>query len=387
MIVCKGCGERQGDDAVFCGRCGAFLEWEGERVTRDAHAPQGAREPRGREPTPAGAETLPASEPASGPDSAPTSGLDSVPLSGSEPVPAPEPGPQWSDARESMPPDAPTTPEHTSSEEAATVAARQPGQARARPRSPAPRRVERLPSGTRICGGCGAGNSPSRRFCERCGHSLADAAVVVRPPWWRRLILTERTYVAGTRRRPRHLLWTAFRLVVLAALVVAVFALVGPLRPDVVGAYHGVVNMVLPPKQVRPVEVAASAAVDEHGAEAAFDGATNTYWAAPAGEGVPWLRARLSSPVHMVAVGVSAGTSKQTPEFLAAPRPSVVEIAATTGAGVEVRRLTLEDNPGFQKLTFDVADVRALRISAVSSKGSTADVTTAVTEVEFFARR
>ena len=32
MIVCKTCGYRNGDQDAFCGSCGAFLEWTGEKV-------------------------------------------------------------------------------------------------------------------------------------------------------------------------------------------------------------------------------------------------------------------------------------------------------------------------------------------------------------------
>ncbi|NEE39576.1 hypothetical protein G3M53_81065, partial [Streptomyces sp. SID7982] len=32
MIICRRCGGRNRDSDDFCGSCGAFLEWSGERV-------------------------------------------------------------------------------------------------------------------------------------------------------------------------------------------------------------------------------------------------------------------------------------------------------------------------------------------------------------------
>ena len=33
MIVCRKCGYQNGDSDGFCGSCGGFLEWTGEKVT------------------------------------------------------------------------------------------------------------------------------------------------------------------------------------------------------------------------------------------------------------------------------------------------------------------------------------------------------------------
>ena len=54
--------------------------------------------------------------------------------------------------------------------------------ARRRPVAP----PEPLDPGDLICGNCGMGNRPTRKFCRRCGTDLAEAEVA-RVPWWRRL--------------------------------------------------------------------------------------------------------------------------------------------------------------------------------------------------------
>ncbi len=61
--------------------------------------------------------------------------------------------------------------------------------------------TRRLQPGDLVCGQCGEGNPPVRKFCSRCGESLV-AAEVVRTPWYRRLMFWRRgprTLEAGSR--------------------------------------------------------------------------------------------------------------------------------------------------------------------------------------------
>jgi hypothetical protein len=53
--------------------------------------------------------------------------------------------------------------------------------------------------GDLICGECGEANVPGRKFCSRCGTSLA-AAVVVKIPWWKRMFRRKpKSAMAGER--------------------------------------------------------------------------------------------------------------------------------------------------------------------------------------------
>ena len=68
----------------------------------------------------------------------------------------------------------------------------------------APTRV--VNPGDLVCGQCGEGNDPNRRFCRRCGASCRRAAVFTLPwyrRWWRRLT-TRKTREAGDRPRNRR---------------------------------------------------------------------------------------------------------------------------------------------------------------------------------------
>lgn len=137
MILCTDCGEQNELATVFCTRCGVFLEWEGERVNvpaSDAAVSRGA---------------------ALGPSASPGSGF--------VPLPAPEP--------------------------------RLPDGVTSRQRRAVRRRSLRLvkwpvivPTGSRICGGCGMPNQSTRLFCAKCGFSMVDARVVREMPRWRRLL-------------------------------------------------------------------------------------------------------------------------------------------------------------------------------------------------------
>lgn len=334
MIICKACGERQDDGTVFCGRCGAFLEWEGEALRSAA---DGA-------PAPAGEST------------------DAQPGVGATDGPETDPG-------------------------RSAVPVRQPAAAVRRSQAPAPARLEQLPSGSLICGSCGAGNDPERRFCRSCGGSLAGAQAVRRPPWWRRLFRGEKTYLAGTRRRPKNRIRRGVRWVAVLAAVAAVVAVVGPLRPRIVHAFHQVKSdATAPVRHVHPDAVTASGAVAGHAARRATDGASNTYWAAPKGAVRPYLRATFAPQIHLVEVGITAGVSTRAPAFLASARPHRGTLIARTTTGEKQLKFTLDDTPGFQKIRFDVKHVKIIRVVFDSSRGPRSRLSTAVTEVEFFAR-
>ena len=130
MIVCRQCGQsaREGED--FCESCGAFLEWEGEKV-----------------------------DPAPGPTPGPAAAGPVTPVHG-ETVPEPE---RWVVPEPPRPGPGPLPP----------------------PVSPGP------PMQTRPAGGgtagvdvtcleCGGRNAADRRFCRRCGASL-ELVALARP--------------------------------------------------------------------------------------------------------------------------------------------------------------------------------------------------------------
>lgn len=249
-----------------------------------------------------------------------------------------------------------------------------------------------VPTGSRICGACGMPNESTRRFCAKCGFSLADAKVVRKAAWWRRLFGRERVYAAGTRIRPgrgRRRFRGITRLAAVLALVAGGGILAGPQRGLVTRGIHQVQNQFGKPVQVRATGQQASGAFGKQGAQLAFDGAKNTYWAAPrSGKGaarVPYVRATFASPVKLVRIGITPGVSVDTPKFVASPRPAEVEVTVTTGAGPVVERFPLTDTPGFQELRLKADDARAVQIAILRTTGRSKTLATAITEVEFYA--
>jgi hypothetical protein len=251
-----------------------------------------------------------------------------------------------------------------------------------------------VPTGSRICGSCGMPNQSTRRFCAKCGFSLVDAKVVQKAPWWRRMLGRERVYAAGTRLRPsgggRKVRGFA-RLGVVLALLAGVGILAGPQRGLVMRGVHAVQNKVSKPLQVRLVTPTASGVAGKQTAKLAFDGATNTFWAAPrAGKGataVPYLSGSFANPVKLVAFNIYSGVSEETPKFVAGPRPAEIEVTVTTGAGPVVKRFPLEDVPKLQQFDLKVNDARSIQIAVLRTKAPSRTLYTAIAEIEFFAHR
>jgi hypothetical protein len=101
--------------------------------------------------------------------------------------------------------------------------------------------TRRLKPGDLICGECGEGNPPARKFCSRCGTSL-DAAKTVKKKWWQKLIpkrkvktleVGERPGVGGVKgKKARKPLGAVFRrtLGIVGIACTLLFTFVAPFR-------------------------------------------------------------------------------------------------------------------------------------------------------------
>ncbi len=75
-----------------------------------------------------------------------------------------------------------------------------PGAAEAKRFAPKPSAPHAPPKpGDLVCGSCGAGNDPARKFCRQCGASLVAAVVEPRLPWWKRFFGRSRKKVPPPR--------------------------------------------------------------------------------------------------------------------------------------------------------------------------------------------
>lgn len=291
------------------------------------------------------------------------------------PPPAPAPEPTSSPA---------TRPPGAFRPEARQPAARQPGA-----RLPAPSRArpvaKRQPSrqlrpGELICGQCGEGNDPARKFCRRCGASLVDA-VVVQVPWWKR-ILPRRKAAAGDRpmrkggsrqtgaRRVRRAVGRGARIAAVLTVLGLGLGVAGPWRGSVTArlgdGYQWAKELFFPSlEQVHPVAAEATSALDAHPAELAIDGANNRAWTEGAeGDGVgEQVVLTLAEPVDLAKIGFLPGASSKPEEFLAQPRPKDLHMVFSDGSATDVR---LEDSAEFQAFDVDAKAVTQVTVQIVS---------------------
>ena len=253
MIICTRCGYHNQNGDAFCGSCGSFLEWTGEKLQEatveqpapePAPAQQLATEPprpgfvaRVRETIGLQDITRPAAPPAPGVAAPPSVTLQGRPLHPSPvratpatpllspaalPAAPPQPPTGSIMSPPPSPPSAPPVPTPAEEHEAAVralsaevpaaptpIAAVPSAQKPRVPLAPKPRPARALEPPTRrlrpgdlICGECGERNDPARKFCSRCGSSLVDA-VEAHIPWYRRIFQRRRKSVAAGERPAR----------------------------------------------------------------------------------------------------------------------------------------------------------------------------------------
>ncbi len=438
MIVCKQCGHHNEDSDTFCGSCGKFLEWTGERVVvaqpepEPAPAPEPEPEPARvgfmdrvkhavglEEETPqsAAAAEAPASPPPAGREVPVTSAAPSVtaapatirvaavvaappPNATAAPVSAPEPVLAGVGA-----PSAPSAVPAGSVDEPISRRPTSIAPVVARPR-PGPRTMEpptRRHPGDLICGQCGEGNDPTRHFCRRCGSSL-DEAIMVRLPWYRRFfnrLFGVRTREAGWRPRrvgPPNVMGGVMRIVRLAivallAVGIVAFLLIPPFRNLVVNKVTaGVTSIrkVVHPNYdtIYPVAATATSQTAGHAAALTIDRTSNSYWAAIATDKSPQLVFTFSEPQDLAEILFRSGAPGAQPsDFLSQPRPKAVHIIFTDAKGklITATDITLTDQEGSQFYTIDAKQTTTARIQVQSvypATGATRS-SAAIAEVEF----
>jgi zinc-ribbon domain len=429
LIVCKQCGHHNEDNDTFCGSCGKFLEWTGERVAvAEPEPPPPAAEPEpepvrhglidrvkqavGIEETAATPRTAvdPAPAPAAPAQAAPASAtgpaapraaapLRSIPVNSASATTAPEPvlagvaapgPPTMAQAPPPVSADEPLSRRPTSV--APTVTRARPGL----------RRVEqptRRHAGDLICGQCGEGNDPTRHFCRRCGSELAEA-VAVQLPWYRRIlnrVFGDRTREAGW--RPKRvgapnvtgMFMRVVRLAIAAVLILAVlaFLLIPPFRATVVSKVTTGVTAVR--KLVHPnydpihaVGASATSSIPGHLPSLALDTFSNTYWAASANDKAPVLVLRFAGPVDLAEIGVTSGAAGTAPSdaFLAQPRPHQVHLVFSNGYTTDI---VLNDSKTAQFNPIDARQVTSVEIHVLSvwAPAGAAPSSVAIAEVEF----
>lgn len=273
-------------------------------------------------------------------------------------------------------------------------AQRKPPQVRRQPPS------RKLQPGDLVCGECGEGNGVTRKFCSRCGTSLAEAEVV-KTPWWRKLLPKRGAKVRKSGERSKHggrrgktklgaAISTTFKMVRRAVAIVLVLAGVayGVFEP-----FRGWVNeraaetkgtferMFFP--QYAPVSAAeapvASVAVPEHPANMAVDGRSNSFWAAPLGGVEPNMVVKFGRTVNLAKIIVHNGNGVG---FKETHRAQKLHLVFSNGKTADV---DLQDRPDPQTLEIENGEgVDSVEIHVVSTFKSVSGIDLAISEIEFF---
>jgi hypothetical protein len=256
--------------------------------------------------------------------------------------------------------------------------------------------------GDLVCGQCGEGNDPGRRFCRRCGASLQQAVVFTLPwytRWWRRLT-TRKTRQAGDRPKVRRrafggsgpgwLTSWVTRIIALAIVVFIILTFFGPwqhtLKHRISRYYHDVVNVVHPTyNPVHALSAVATSSFPGHPASNAIDGDSNTsWWTGGRGTGVGQrLVIRFGSATNVDKIGFLNGYQDNPGSFLTVGRPASVRLQFL-GKHPYTKTLNLKDSQSFQSYTIKAKAATEVFITILSVNSSAQSPHAAIAEVEFF---
>jgi hypothetical protein len=267
----------------------------------------------------------------------------------------------------------------------------------------------RLEPGDLVCGECGEGNSPARKFCSRCGSSLAQAEVV-KKKWWQKLIPKRRRKVLEAGQRPgregvkkkRKLSFQPImrigRLVLGGALLLGgiLWAVHPPSRAFINDKIGKVKDVVMDPfvrefTPIRPTQIGGNPAQPDPAnpeqdlASLVIDTLTNTTYVFnppdPANGLVPSITVQFDRRVNLDRLIVYNGSPDGFADF---HRPERLHLVFSSNETTDV---TLEDTPDQQQVTIEDdagRDVTSVEIQFVSVYRSTNGTQAALSEIEFF---
>ena len=282
-----------------------------------------------------------------------------------------------------------------------------------KPQRPAdrPRPVKQKPTrkilpGDLICGECGEGNPPARKFCSRCGTPLTTATVA-KIPWWRRLVprrrrrsmeAGQRPWKAtdGTQKKPRRgiggVLAAAFRKLrpVIAVGVLVAGLLLGfspDLRERVTSTVGDAKDSVMSRIQktygpIAPVAVTTNAELPDAPVAHAVDSNTITSWIAPGDGPEPVLVVRFDEPIDLEKVKIWNGAAVG---FKDHARVRDLHFVFDTGQSFD---LAVDDLPDGQDYSIgNGKGVREVEVHIVGTHRSLTGTDVGLSEIEFLVRR
>jgi hypothetical protein len=291
-------------------------------------------------------------------------------------------------------------------------AAVQPSAAKPRPVVQAAKPTKQLNEGDLICGQCGEGNEPTRKFCSRCGNSL-QAAEKVHIPWWRRIIPKRRPKQAraagehqtGKKKKDRVSSFIALgRKLILgigaafAALLIGT-SLIQKVNPnfknpvtDKVNSFKSYVGdkasaakrAIIPQfEPVHPTTTVGSSGIPQHEVALATDGFKNTFWSANgAADKQPFVIVTFPTAVNLAQLIVTSGNPA---DFQADPRPQTLHLVFSNGTSQDII-LTDQDKPQTHALK-GAKGVSKVEIHVLTTFPSPKGQNMSLAELEFFVKK
>jgi hypothetical protein len=260
--------------------------------------------------------------------------------------------------------------------------------------------TRKLQPGDLVCGDCGEGNSVTRKFCSRCGGSLAEA-VKVKTPWWRKLLPRRGAKVRKSGDRPKRsgragksklgvIVGSTFKI---ARRVVAIALVLGGIAYGMFAPFRGWVNQrgveakgtverIFFPTYA-PVSAAeaptASGSLPKHEPNKAVDGESDSFWAVPVGPAEPNMVVKFDREIDMAKIIIHNGDGG---DFKATHRAQKVHLVYSTGKTTDVN---VQDRPDPQTFEVENGDgATSVEIHIVSTFKSVTGNTLAISEIEFF---
>jgi hypothetical protein len=267
--------------------------------------------------------------------------------------------------------------------------------------------TRRLQPGDLICRECGEGNAPVRKFCSRCGTSLAEAEIV-KKKWWQKIFPKRNKKVLEAGQRPgregvkkkKKIAWQPVmkygRMIIGGLLLIGgiLYAVYSPWRGFVNEKYNSAkdwVNDLLFQQQVEvrptgptPIQASTQSADPNDPAQGAanlaIDLDPSTYWLSAPTDAQPQLRIDFGRPVDLSGLIIHNGAGGDNETFLAFSRPSAIEVSF--GAGSE--NFDLQDSTEQQDVRFDANDIQQLQITIVGTNPGGVSTAVGLSEIEFF---
>jgi len=295
--------------------------------------------------------------------------------------------------------------ETTSAERPATTEAVKPQRPSDRPKPVKQKPTRKILPGDLVCGDCGEGNPPSRKFCSRCGATLA-AAVVAEIAWWRRFVPRRRRKsldagqrpwksADGTQKKRRGI--GAICATAFAKLrpVIAVVLLLGGLLYGVSPDLRGNVNTRLGDAResvmsriekryspLAPIDASATSAVEGSPATFALDSNTLSSWIAPGDDPEPTLVARFDEPIDLERIKLWNGSAVG---FKDHERIRDIHFVFDTGQSFDLEVLDLPDGKDYE--IKNGTGIREVELHIVGTYSSLTSTDVGLSEIEFLIRR